>query len=587
MTTCRTNTSMRATSGKAQLTDNYRLYGLLKELIFWQKIAGHSNSQRHPYLHAASVINKLKEPLQLLYNNGRLHETLNSTAAVENAVAAWIVSGRFAPLETMRAAFPKSLLDLYALPGMKIKTIKHLYQHLGIDSCAALRHACERHEIAEHRDYGQAQQAHFLKALNFWEAQQGRYLIHNAWIQSDKLYRHLATYTEITHLAVTGELRRSMETISEIALLAAARNRKALLNHYHSYHPSLRILAVEENSSLVLTESDIPARLEVIGDEAWPFALLQRSSSDKHFEMLQGRASERGLVLTRQELRRSDGSRIPCTNEEEIYEALGMPFIPPELREGDWEFSLKATPDLITKKDLKGIIHCHSTWSDGKDSLEELALEAETQGYSYIVITDHSQNSVLSQGMPIEKAYAQQREIDALNSRLTKIRIIKGIEADILEDGSLDYGTEVLSRFEFVIASIHQAPEMTVDEATKRLIKAIEHPHTDVIGHMTGRLLLSRPGYAVHVDKVVDAAVANGVALEINGNPNRLDMDWRHLYKAADKGAIFSIGPDAHRSEGLINVYFGLGIARKGGLTSECIVNCKSAEEIMRWRKRK
>lgn len=566
--------------------ENEELGRLFDEIAFWLEITGDNPFKIRSYAHAARVLSKLGEPVEALYRDGRLRELEGIGEAIEKKVGELLETGKLEYLEKLRARFPEGLLALSKLQGIGAKTIKHLYETLRVDSPEALRAACERGDVAKLKGYGKKKQEKIMEALDFQEAQRDRFHLHTAWNQANALFRHLGTHPTLQNLAVTGSLRRYKETVSDIDLLAAGEDADALVNHFLESPEVDRVLSTGPDKSAVVTTSDIPVELRVVPDGQWPFALLHFSGSRAHLAQLRERAAAVGLKLTERGLFRKDGSAVPCNDEEDIYQALGLPYIPPELREGRHEFDLPDSGRLLEEADIIGTLHCHSTWSDGVNTIAELAEAAETMGYAYIVITDHSQASAIVRGMPGESVRAQHLEIDALNKRLKKIRIIKGIEADILGDGSLDYEPGILDSFEFVIASIHGGFDMTEEETAQRLIRAIENPHASVIGHLTGRLLLSRKGYPVPVDKIVDAAIANGVALEINANPRRLDMDWRHLREAADKGAMFAIGPDAHRIAGLHNMRFGVAIARKGGLTPDRLLNCKPAEEIIRWRGR-
>lgn len=564
--------------------DNEAISRFFDEIAFWLEIAGDNPFKIRSYTHAARVISTSGEAVEDLYRAGRLRDLEGIGEAIEKKVGELLETGRLAYLETLRARFPEGLLALSKLQGIGAKTVKHLYETLHVDSPEALRAACERGDLAKLKGYGAKRQEKILEALDFFDDQQDRFHLHTAWNQANAFYRHLGTHPTLRNLAVAGSLRRYKETVGNIDLLAAGEDAEALVNHFLESSEVDRVLATGPDTGAVVAKSDIPVQLRVVPDGQWPFALLHFSGSGAHLARLRERASALGLELNERGLFRKDGSEISCTEEEDIYRALNLPFIPPELREGSRELELPIPARLLQEEDILGAMHCHSTWSDGVNTIEELAGGAEKMGYAYIVITDHSQTSTLVRGLSPESIHAQHLEIDALNKRPKRIRIIKGIEADILGDGSLDYEPGVLDTFEFVIASIHGGFEMTEEDSARRLIRAIENPYTSVIGHLTGRLLLSRKGYPVRVDKIVDAAIANGVALEINANPRRLDMDWRHLREAADKGAMFAIGPDAHRIAGLNNTRFGVAIARKGGLTPDRILNCKPAEEIIRWR---
>jgi DNA polymerase (family 10) len=295
------------------------------------------------------------------------------------------------------------------------------------------------------------------------------------------------------------------------------------------------------------------------------------------------RAKERGFKLNEYGLFENETLQA-CADESAIFEKLGLPFLPPEMREDLGEFDVDSVPCLVELTDIVGMIHCHSTYSDGHHSIRQMVEAAKERGYAYITITDHSQSAAYAGGLQPQRVISQQEEIDRLNDAIDGIRIIKGIESDIRSDGSLDYDDAILKTFEVVIASVHSKLDMSEEEATARVVKAVENPYTTILGHPTGRLLLSREGFPLDYDKVFDACMANRVAVEINANCRRLDLDWRYVRKARDRGVMLSIGPDAHRIDGLDFMKYGVGIARKGWLEPGDVLNCLGVDEFLNWR---
>ncbi len=564
--------------------DNKEAGRVFHEIAFWLEIAGDNPFKVRSYANAARLLEKLPEPVEGLHRDGRLRELEGIGEALEKKIDELLTTGRVTFLENLRGRFPEGLLDLSRVQGIGPKTIKHLYESLFVDSIEALRSACERGEVAALKGYGENKQNKILESIQFLKEQEGRFHVHTAWDTANALCGHLGEHPSVEQLAVVGNLRRGRETVTEIELLAAVGDSDEVLRHFTECAEVKQVVSSGTGHCTAVTSANIPAHLHTVPPEAWPFALLHHTGNAAHLILLQKRAAALGFKLEEAGLFRAEGSPEPCAGEANLYQALDLPYIPPEMREGIFEFTEPFPACLLEEHHLRGTIHCHTNWSDGVNSLEEMAAEARRLGYAYMVVTDHSQASIIANGMSPERVQAQHDEIDRVNARLEGFRILKGIEADIHGDGSLDYDAGTLDSFEFVIASIHNGLEMSEEQATARLIRAIENPRTHVIGHLTGRLLLSRTGYPVQVDKVVDAAVANNVALEINANPRRLDMDWRHLRAAADKGARFALGTDAHRVSGLSNMRFGVVMARKGGLELERIINCRSAEELLQWR---
>lgn len=294
------------------------------------------------------------------------------------------------------------------------------------------------------------------------------------------------------------------------------------------------------------------------------------------------RAKERGLKLNEYGLFDGDDNQV-CVDEGEIYAKLELPFIQPELREDRGEFALESTPTLVDGEDLRGVIHCHSTYSDGQNSMTEMAHAAQELGYEYLTMTDHSQSAGYAGGLQPYRIEQQHKEIDSINAGLDGFRLIKGIESDIKADGSLDYEEDVLKSFEVIVASVHSNLDMTEEDATKRVVTAVENPYTRILGHPTGRLLITRKGFELNYDKLFDACVANGVAIEINANCKRLDLDWRHVRRARDKGIKLCVSPDAHSTGAIDFMRYGVGIARKGWLGAEDVLNSLSTDDFLAW----
>jgi DNA polymerase (family 10) len=340
-----------------------------------------------------------------------------------------------------------------------------------------------------------------------------------------------------------------------------------------------------DTKASVVLESGIGADLRVVAPREFPFALAYFTGSKEHNTTLRARAQERGLKLNEYGLFRGE-QRVACTDEAAIYAALDLQEIPPELREDLGEFDTYALgaspPTLIEAKDLVGIVHAHSTWSDGKQSIEEMADAARATGAKYFGVTDHSQAAAYAGGLTPDEVRAQHREIDVLNRRRRGFRILKGIEVDIFTDGSLDYDDDLLDSFDFVIASVHSGFKLPESEMMERLTRAFRHPAVHIFGHPTGRLLLQRDGYAVDMDRLARIAVENGVALEINAHPTRLDADWRVIRGARSLGVTYLIGPDAHEVEGYDIIGYGVDVARKGGLTADDVINTRDADGFLK-----
>jgi DNA polymerase (family 10) len=427
-------------------------------------------------------------------------------------------------------------------------------------------------------------QAKILEGIEFAKKHQGEHLFNEASAAAEELIEYLKEDQSVLRIELAGSLRRHKEIIKDIDIVVSSAHPARVMERFVRAPRLLKVTGHGETKSSIVVEPGIAADLRVVTDQEFPFALAHFTGSKEHNVVMRQRAKERGLKLNEYGLFREGGESLACASEEEIFKALDLPYIAPEMREDTGEFDAEQLPNLLEVRDLRGLIHCHTNWSDGVDTLETMVQRVKSCGYEYILVTDHSQTAAYAGGLKPDDVARQQAEIDALNARLKHFKVLKGIESDIRLDGSLDYEEDVLKTFDLIIASVHQKLEMTEEEATTRLIKAIENPYTNIIGHPTGRLLLQRPGYPINVDKILDACLANGVALEINANCKRLDLDWRSVRKGKDKGVKFCIGPDAHRVEGIDFVRFGVGIARKGWLEKDDVINTMTWKELLAWR---
>jgi DNA polymerase (family X) len=345
------------------------------------------------------------------------------------------------------------------------------------------------------------------------------------------------------------------------------------------------VLADESTCVSVRLQSGVKAYVHLTDDATFPFALHALTGNQTYLAAIQAHAGKRGYMLDANGLRRGH-AQVACREEAEIFSALGLSYIPPELREGLGEVEAAergAVPRLIGEQDIQGVFHVHSTWSDGMATIEEMVRTAQGLGYRYVGLSDHSQSARYANGLDPDRVREQQRVIDRLNETLDGITILKGSEVDILPDGSLDYPNDLLSQLDFVVASVHSRFNMPQAEMTARIIKAMHNPYVTMIGHLTGRLLLAREGYALDVDAIIAEAMRLGVAIELNANPHRLDLDWRHLRSAQAQGLLTSINPDAHSPDGLRDVTYGVGIARKGGVTAEHVLNTLGLQDIQDW----
>ncbi|WP_256004816.1 DNA polymerase/3'-5' exonuclease PolX [Pedobacter deserti] len=482
-------------------------------------------------------------------------------------------SGKINDLEQLLRDTPEGVVEMLSVKGIGPKKVLIIWKTLGIENIGELYYACNENRLIEAKGFGLKTQEEIKKVLEFQMASHGKFLYAQAEPLAAKLYEDLAVWLNGISgeplLGIASAFRRCVEVVEELELVVGVNHPAELIARIAEFEPL--VLQVQPEGTISGTSPfGLNIILHVVPRDEFYLEWFRHTGSTAHTDEI--------LALA--------GSG-PFDSEEAIYRTAGLAFIEPELREGLGETDLARSgnmPELIMLSDLKGCLHNHSTWSDGVNTLEEMALYCRDHlQLEYFGICDHSKSAVYANGLNELRIEAQHREIDSLNAQLAPFRIFKGIESDILYDGSLDYAEEILKRFDFVVASVHSNLRMDSDKATARLVKAVENPYTTILGHPTGRLLLSRKGYDIDYRKVIDACAANGVAIEVNSNPLRLDLDWRWHRYALEKGVMLSINPDAHRAEKLNDMRYGVLVARKGGLHASACLNALSREEISQY----
>lgn len=476
-----------------------------------------------------------------------------------------ITTGSFPELDDLIAKTPAGILEMLKIKGLGPKKIQIIWNDLEIESVGELYYACNENRLIEAKGFGLKTQEDIKKSIEFAMDNQGWFLYAKVLPFAEKTFASLQQNLGSKQLSFTGEFRRKCEVLQQVELItdaSLASLEQAIVNlKYESK------IEVSDNKISFADENACPF-VVYSAPENYAQQMFLTTGSTKHIELLKEISAE-----------------IPQgTDEKEIYNQLGLAYIEPELREGLDEVELakaNTLPSLVLFEDLKGTLHNHSTYSDGVHSLAEMARYCKEElGLEYLGICDHSKTAVYANGLTVDRLEQQWAEVDALNQQMAPFKIFKGIESDILSDGSLDYPDEILAKFDFVVASVHSNLKMDEAKATARLIKAIENPYTTILGHPTGRLLLSRAGYPLDFKKIIDACAANKVVIEINANPLRLDLDWRWHRYALEKGVLLSINPDAHRTEGLLDMHYGVFVGRKGGLSVEKCLNAFSLEQI-------
>lgn len=487
---------------------------------------------------------------------GKNIEELAALEGIGKGIASKIyelqTTGKLEELEEALSITPIGVIEMLRIKGIGPKKVGQLWKELEVESPGELLYACNENRLVTLKGFGEKTQAAVKKYIEFSLESKGKFHYASCEATALALVEYLKIQTGSAFISLSGDIRRKSIIIEKIEIVAAVSEQKINLENF-------------------INERQIPIQIHTCDEESFAQVLFQTTGNNSHIKQLETFSYR--------------GDLNPET-EEDLYAGYELEYIEPELREGRGELILAQNnnlPKLIEATDLKGILHNHSKYSDGMNTLAQMANRCRELGYSYFGICDHSQSAFYANGMKPETVLEQQLEIDELNNKMTPFKIFKGIESDILNDGSLDYKKEILETFDFVVASIHSNLKMDQEKATARLLKAIENPFTKILGHPTGRLLLSREGYPIDHKKIIEACAANGVAIELNAHPYRLDIDWTWIPYCIDKGVLISINPDAHETEGLLDLHWGIAAARKGMLTKETCLNAMNLEEITNW----
>src|SRR6059036_3313099 len=497
-------------------------------------------------------------------------------------------TGSLKYFEELSAEFPVGIMELFSLPGLGAKKIKALYDRLGINSIEQLQKACEDGRVAELPGFGQTTQQKLCESIAKRAAHAGSFQFGQVAAEAERLRSDLTAHDAALQVDIAGSYRRRKEIVHDLDFLVATKKPEAIMAFFVSHPLVESIIAQGPTKSSVRLRSGVQCDLRVVSVAEYPFALAYFTGNKEHNIELRSRALQRGWTLNEYRLaplpadpkarKRRAIKKIPKVRDEaELYRALDLDFIPPELREnwGEFEAAEKhSLPYLIEKENLRGTFHCHTTASDGHNTLQEMAEAAQTLGLEYLGIADHSRSSIQAHGIDEPKLRAQIGTIRKLNKKLRGFRIFAGIECDILRDGSLDLPDDVLSQLDYVIVSVHSVFNLNEQAMTQRVIRAMENPLVTMLAHPTGRLLLKREPYHIDIPAILDAAARTGTWIELNAAPKRLDLDWRWWALAKQKGVKCVINPDAHRTDRLQDLWFGIGIARKGWLTKDDVMNC-------------
>ena len=536
------------------------------------------------YLNAARTLETSPTDLTELVRTNRLGELPGIGDALREKITTLVTTGKLPYLEELRTTIPSGLLSLLDLPGLGPKKLRILRDQLKIESIEALTKACQDGRLASLDGFGEKTATNLLDSIQRRATYSKLHRLGTALPAAQSLLTHLRECPSVNQAEIAGSLRRGKEIVKDLDLIASSNKPKEVMKAFISAPNVEKVIAHGETKSSVILIGGIPCDLRVVPPEVWPTALAHFTGSKEHNIALRQRAIDRGLHLSEWGLLKGKSKTpLKLKDEKDLHKALGLAFIPPELREDSGEIAAAEKdelPDLLTRDQIRGCLHNHTLASDGQDTLAAMAQAAAELGLEWLGIADHSKSSFQANGLDVKRLEKQIEEIQVLNSKKPKCTLLSGTECDILKGGKLDFPDSLLKELDYVVASVHSGFTSDEKEMTDRILRAIENPHVTCLGHLTGRLLLEREAYPVNIPKILDAAAANGTWIELNANPWRLDLDWRWWHKARDLGILCCINPDAHKTSHLRFLDFGVTLARKGWLRAQDVVNTRTLAQL-------
>lgn len=542
---------------------------LLREIAELLELKGENPFKSRAYLNAADIIANGNLDIEGRVKAGTLKEVNGIGDALQQKLTEFVQSGKLGYYEKLKAEIPPEMITISRIKGVGAKKAKVLVEKHNIRTLEELENFATSGELATIKGFGDKTAQQVLDSIEETREYSGKFNLHTAHKVAEELLQLFSKFKSIKKAGISGELRRWLEIINSLDFVIIPTTPDVFIAELSSQ------FSIESNKdNLNFVYDNIPITIHIANDDNYGFISHNLSCSEHYLEIFNTVAGNTFEIRDKHYY--SANSLVSVPTEQDVYEKLTMQYVEPETREDGQALQYAITsdlPTLVEEKDMKGMLHCHSTWSDGVNTIEEMALETKRLGYSYFAICDHSKSAVYANGLSPERVIEQHKEIDELNEKGLGIKILKGIESDILPDGSLDYDEEILSKFDLVVASVHSNFTMNKNEMTDRIIRALMSPYTTILGHPTGRILLRRKGYEIDHRAVIDAAAEYKKIIEINANPLRLDLDWRWLAYAKQKGVKIAINPDAHNIRGLQHIKYGIHIARKGWLKQNDIVN--------------
>ncbi|HVR42679.1 MAG TPA: DNA polymerase/3'-5' exonuclease PolX [Thermoanaerobaculia bacterium] len=563
------------------MTDRQQVASILDEIARHLELEEGGQFRARAYANAARVVGSLEVPIETFIRSGEIDRTPGIGKAIGAVIREVAERGSSSTLEGLRASTPPAMFEMMRLPGLGARKAAQIQRELGIGSIAELEAAARSGRIRALRGFGKRAEEKILQSIEMAARTGDRILLSAALRFAESLCERIAALEGVDAVEIAGSVRRRLETVEGVDLCVASADPDAALARIGELGMLAEPRRGEPGELIARGERELKVRVRACEPGELPTTLLAETGSPEFVGALGEAAASRGLRLDPRGLWKGR-TRLRAAREHDVFRHVGIPFVEPELRETAEYVSRRRPPRrLVAPESLRGVFHVHTTWSDGRATLREMLDAARERGLEYVGISDHSRSAYYARGLDLDRLDLQQREIESSRKASGPMKILKGTEADILADGAIDYGDEVLGRFDFVVASVHSRFGMGRDEMTERIVRAIENPFVTFLGHPTGRLLLSREGYQLDFDRVFDAAAENGVVIEINGNPRRLDLDWRLMRGAIDRGVMLSINPDAHSTGELDHVAFGCFDARKGAVEPKHVLNARPVDEVV------
>ncbi|MDQ5986855.1 MAG: DNA polymerase/3'-5' exonuclease PolX [Syntrophus sp. SKADARSKE-3] len=558
------------------------LVRILDEIALMLEMKGENPFKAKAYEHAARMIETLEDDPDDLVATGKLASIKGIGEALNKKITELVTTGHLPYYEDLKASIPPGHFEMLKIPGLGPRKIIALYNNLGIETIGELEYACLENRLVDLKGFGKKTQDNILNGIVHVKRYKDKRLFADVIPVAEAIVRSLSNHDAVRNISLAGSLRRGNEVVKDIDILAASDNPLGLADTFVALPDVESIIAKGDTKVSVILSSGTNSDLRIVSPEEFPYALHHFTGSREHNTAMRGRAKKMGMKMNEYGLF-SEAGFIACDSEQAIFRALGLDYIPPELREnmGEIEAAENHTlPDLLKLGDIRGVFHIHTQYSDGAETLDSIVREAKNMGYEYIGISDHSRSAAYAGGLSVDDIKRQHAQIDALNEKVAPFRIFKGIESDIQPGGALDYDEETLSTFDFVIAAVHSNFAMTEAAMTERIMTALSHPYTTMLAHPTGRLLLAREPYSVNMQRIIDHAAAMEKIIELNANPLRLDLDWRLIIQAKKKGVKIAINPDIHQLNGFKHMAIGVQIARKGWLSPDDCINCLTVRQI-------